>query len=155
MWTCSGDIDTRDAASEAWACAPDDPLDPYPYWACNGNVDKSDAVAETWSCDCSTDLCQGNVNKDDDLDEVWGYAPGGVFPDGYYGIGHIDADDELDSWDCHVVNGNQLYCPWDYGYSGNSWMCEFTSGSWECWGETGRFAPIVGPIPMFHFYFVE
>jgi hypothetical protein len=151
--TCSGNIDTRDGINETWACAPYGSTD-YPDWACEGNVDKSDGAAETWDCYSDLGYCTGDVNKDDAVPEEWGYGSEGCqFPDGWYGIGYIDPDGDLDSWDCHVVGGDELECIWDYNYSGQSWGCEFTGGDWVCTGETGRFAPIVGPVPMFDWIF--
>lgn len=154
VWSCVGNIDKRVTSNEAWACAPVESGGTLAGWSCAGNVDRGDTAVETWDCSIEEGVCSGDVNKDDDLYEGWKYYEGGVFPDGYYAYGYIDPGDGIDSWDCHVVNGNQLYCPWDFDYSGQNWTCEFTlGGDWNCSGEAGRFAPMVGPIPMFHYIF--
>ena len=155
VWSCLGNVDKRDTSNEAWACAPAEDGGTLVGWNCDGNVDKGDTVAETWDCGIEEQGCSGQVNKDDTAYEGWWYSgPGGQFAEGYYAMGYIDPDGDEDSWDCHVVGGDELECLWDYNYAGQGWSCGFTlGGDWTCSGETGRFAPFVGPIPMFHYIF--
>jgi hypothetical protein len=154
--TCSGNIDTLDAAIESWSCTPTEsgyPTDPVP-WDCSGDIDKRAAGNETWSCDVWGD-CLGNVDTSDLAEESWSISQWGSSPNEYLaGSGDLDKSSSgWEGWYC-MESDSGLMCNWDDNVVVTAWTCDGTlgvesyGGDWSCSGDVGRLAPMVGPVPV-------
>ena len=151
--TCTGNIDTIDAAAESWSCTPTETGYPTTQvgWTCSGDIDKRNAGVESWSCDQWGD-CSGNVDTSDVDDESWSVTAVGT---NLFGDGDIDKSvTGWEDWHCEESYAG-LSCYWDTNpWYVVAWTCDGDlgdgsyGGDWSCSGDVGRLAPLVGPVPL-------